>query len=173
MEYLLVGQIVKTVGLKGEVKIYPSTHFRDSRFKSGNHLFLLDENGEKLQELTVKSHRKNGPCDNVVFQEISSIDEAELYVKKNLFVIKDQNFLKHGEFFYTDLEQMEVYFDNGQKIGKVKKVEEYNSYATLRVETEGKDVLIPYVKSFIVSTSLQDMKIIVHYIEGLVWKSIS
>ena len=35
MEYLTVGQIVRTVGLKGEVKVYPSTSFRDSRFKKG------------------------------------------------------------------------------------------------------------------------------------------
>lgn len=170
MEYLLVGQIVKTIGLKGEVKIYPSTHFRDSRFKSGNHLFLLDENGQKLQELTVKIHRKNGPCDNLIFNEISSVDEATLYLHKNLFVTKEQSFLNKGEFFYSDLEKMDVYFDNGQKIGKVKKVEEYNNYATLRVETKDKDVLIPYVKAFIVSTSLEEMKIIVHYIEGLIWK---
>lgn len=170
MEYLLVGQIVKTIGLKGEVKIYPSTHFRDSRFKSGNHLFLLDENGEKLQELTIKVHRKNGPCDNLIFNEISSIDEATLYLHKNLFVAKDQAFLKKDEFFYSDLEKMDVYFENGEKIGKVKKVEEYNNYATLRVESKDKDVLIPYVKAFVISTSLEEMKIVIHYIEGLVWK---
>lgn len=168
MEYLLVGQIVKTIGLKGEVKIYPSTHFRDSRFKSGNHLFLLDENGKKLQELTIKVHRKNGPCDNLIFNEISSIDEATLYLHKNLFVAKDQAFLKKDEFFYSDLEKMDVYFENGEKIGKVKKVEEYNNYATLRVESKDKDVLIPYVKAFVISTSLEEMKIVIHYIEGLV-----
>ena len=168
MEYLLVGQIVKTIGLKGEVKIYPSTHFRDSRFKNGNHLFLLDENGEKLQELTIKVHRKNGSCDNLIFNEISSIDEANLYLHKNLFVAKDQTFLKKDEFFYSDLEKMDVYFENGEKIGKVKKVEEYNNYATLRVEGKDKDVLIPYVKAFVISTSLEEMKIVIHYIEGLV-----
>ena len=44
MEYLVVGTIVRTIGLKGEVKIYPSTHFRDSRFAKGSHVFLLDKN---------------------------------------------------------------------------------------------------------------------------------
>ena len=58
MEYLLVGTIVKTVGLKGEVKIYPATHFRDSRFKVGNHVFLLDENGQKYKTLTIKKREQ-------------------------------------------------------------------------------------------------------------------
>jgi len=168
MEYLLVGTIVRTVGLKGEVKIYPSTHFRDSRFKSGSHLFLLNEKGEKLQEITVKSHRKNGDCDNVIFNEIPSIECAELYVKKGLYVEKDQSFLNKDEYFYTDLEKMTVYFDNGQLIGKVKKVEEFTNRATLRVAREGaKDVLIPFVQAFIKSVSLDDNKIIINYIEGL------
>ena len=35
MEFLTVGQVVRTIGLKGEVKVYPSTHFRDTRFKKG------------------------------------------------------------------------------------------------------------------------------------------
>lgn len=168
MEYLTVGRIVKTIGLKGEVKIYPTTHFRDSRFSKGNHVFLLDEHNEPYRDLTIKSHHKNGNMDQVIFEEISSIDEAQTLIGVELNVEKSQSFLKKDQYFFSDLQEMTVYFENGQEIGKVKKVEEYCSYATLRVSHEPKDVLIPFVKAYIKTVDLDGKKIIVNYIEGLV-----
>jgi 16S rRNA processing protein RimM len=167
MEFLTVGQVVRTIGLKGEVKIYPSTHFRDTRFKKGARVFLLNEAKEIERELTIKVHRTNGDCDNVIFEEISSIEEAEKINKKYLFVEKNPEFLGKNEYFYSDLIGMKVDFDNGKSIGVVKAIEEYNSYATLRVKTSGKDVLIPFVKAFILSVSLDEKQIIVKFIEGL------
>lgn len=167
MEFLTVGQVVRTIGLKGEVKIYPSTHFRDTRFKKGARVFLLNEQNEIEKELTIKMHRTNGDCDNVIFEEIGSIEEAEKINKKYLFVEKNQEFLGKNEYFYSDLIGMKVDFDNGKSIGEVKAIEEYNSYATLRVKTSGKDVLIPFVKAFILSVSLEEKHITVKFIEGL------
>ena len=167
MEFLTVGQVVRTIGLKGEVKIYPSTHFRDTRFKKGARVFLLNEQNEIEQELTIKMHRTNGDCDNLIFEEISSIEEAEKINKKYLFVEKNQEFLGKNEYFFSDLIGMKVDFDNGKSIGVVKAIEEYNSYATLRVKTSGKDVLIPFVKAFILSVSLEEKQIILKFIEGL------
>ena len=169
MEYLLVGTIVKTVGLKGEVRIYPSTHFRDSRFKVGNHVFLLDENGEKYKSLTIKKHNKIGEMDQLIFEEISSIEEAQLFVRKDLFVEKDRSFLKKDTYFFDDLVGCKTYFDRGDFIGEVIKVEEYNSYATLRVQTEQKKtVLIPFVNAFIKEVDIDEKIIVVNFIEGLV-----
>lgn len=167
MEYLTVGRIVKTIGLKGEVKIYPTTHFRDSRFSKGNHVFLLDEHNEPYRDLTIKLHHKNGNMDQVIFEEISSIDEAQTLVGLDLNVEKKQSFLKKDQYFFSDLEKMTVYFDNGTEIGKVKKVEEYSKYATLRIAHEPRDVLIPFVKAFIKSVDIEEKKIVVNYIEGL------
>ena len=167
MEYLSVGQIVRTIGLKGEVKVYPSTSFRDSRFKKGNHLFILNENNEVERELTIKIHRVNGDCDNLVFEEISSIEEAEKILHQYLCVLKDTKDLKKDQYFYSDLEGMEVYFDNGTFIGKVKKVEEYTTFQTLRVKANEKDVLIPFVKAFILDVDVSNKKITVKFIEGL------
>lgn len=168
MEYLRVGTITRTIGLRGEVKVYPSTDFRDSRFKSGNHLFLSKDDGEKI-ELTIKIHRKNGDFDNLIFNEISSIEEAEKYIHYDLFVIKDTKILKKDQYFFSDLVGLDVYFDNGTYIGKVKDLEEYASYNTLRVNREkDKDVLIPFVKAFVKEVNLEEKKIIINFIEGLI-----
>ena len=167
MEFLTVGQVVRTIGLKGEVKVYPSTHFRDTRFKKGSHVFLLNDDGEIERDLTIKLHRVNGTCDNLVFEEIKSIEEAEKIIKKQLFVEKNTEILGKNEYFYSDLVGMKVNFDNGKEIGVVKAIEEYAAYATLRVKTSSKDVLIPFVNAFIKTVSLEDKQIIVNYIDGL------
>ena len=168
MEYLQVGTLIKTVGLKGEVKVYPTTHFRDSRFKKGNHLFL-SKDGEIVKELTIKSHRVNGNCDNLIFEEFSSKEEVEKYIHFDLLVEKNNKFLKKDMYFYSDLIGLDVYFDNEDYIGKVIKIEEYSSYETLRVKREKeKDVLIPFVNAFIKEVSLEEKKIIIKFIEGLV-----
>ena len=167
MEFLTVGQVVRTIGLKGEVKIYPSTHFRDTRFKKGARVFLLNQNKEIERELTIKMHRTNGDCDNLIFEEISSIEEAEKINKKYLFVEKNPEILGKNQYFYSDLIGLNVLFDNGQNIGVVTKIEEYTSYVTLRVKSKEKDVLIPFVAAFIKDVLLDEKKIIVNYIEGL------
>ena len=167
MEFLTVGQVVRTIGLKGEVKIYPSTHFRDTRFKKGARVFLLNEKDEIEKELTIKMHRRNGDCDNLIFEEIGSIEEAEKINNKYLYVEKNPEILGQNEFFYSDLIGMKVSFDNGQEIGVVKAIEEYNSYATLRVQTKSKDALIPFVNAFIKDVSLDNKQIVVNFIEGL------
>ena len=172
MELLAVGQIVKTVGLKGEVKVYPSTHFRDSRFKVGNHLFL-SKDGENLTEVTIKVHHKNGNVDQLVFNEFKTIEEVEGFVGFYLYVEKDRKFLKKDNYFYSDLIGLDVYFDNGNYIGKVSNIEEYASYSTLRVKQEdkkAKDVLIPFLNAFVSEVDLENKKIIIKFIEGLLWK---
>lgn len=167
MEYLTVGRIIRTIGLKGEVKVYPSTHFRGSRFKKGNHVFILDKDNNILNDLVIKTHRVNGECDNLIFEGIDTIEEAEKLLKCDLNVIKTRELLKNGEYFYDDLLNKDIYFDNGDYIGKTYKIEEYSSYITLRIKTNDKDVLIPFVKAFIKEVDLDNNKIIVNYIKGL------
>ena len=169
MEYLVCGSITKTIGLKGEVRVYPKTDFRDSRFKVGNHLFLSNgKDNENLIEVTIRSHRKQGELDVISFKEYPTIESVTPFVGFDLLVIKDKKILKKDEYFYSDLMGMEVYFDNGTFIGKVKKIEEYASYRTLRVaRDEGKDVLIPFVNAMVKDVNLEEKKITVNYIDGL------
>jgi 16S rRNA processing protein RimM len=167
MEYLSVGQIVKTVGLRGEVKVYPLTHFRGSRFKKGNHVFVLNDKNEVIRDLTIKNHQQKDTVDIISFYEIATIEEAEKLINAYLNVIKDRSFLKKDEYFYSDLIGNDVFFDNGQEIGKVIKVEEYASYVTLRIKTSGKDVLVPFVNRFVNEVNLEEHKIVINFIEGL------
>ena len=125
MEYLSVGKIVRTIGLKGEVKVFPITHFRDSRFKKGSHVFLLDNNNNVLRDLTIKIHKKNGECDNLIFEEISSMkadakwfldghysDEFEQLIKN----------LKDRDLDELVKEYLPIVFDETEKQSWIKRI---------------------------------------------------
>lgn len=168
MEFLTVGLITKTVGLKGELKVNPSTHFCDSRFKVKSHLFVYNQKTKSREELIIKSSRSNKGQYFLSFKNINYIDQAENLVGHLLQVEKDLNFLEEDSYFFCDLLGLDVYFDNSTYIGKVKKVEEFTSYQTLRVSKENsKDCLIPFLNQFIINVDIDNKKIIVKYIEGL------
>lgn len=166
MEYLTVGKIIKTVGLKGELKIYLTTSFSFERFKKGNVLFLKLDN--EYKKLTIANCREKDNCFITKFMEIPDINVAVQYLGLELFAPKDYSLLKQGEYYYSDLLNCLVYFNNSIFIGKVYKIEEYASYQTLRIKREKeRDVLIPFVEHFIENVDIVNKKIIIKYIAGL------
>ena len=165
MEYLTLGKIVKTCGLKGEAKILCSTHFSYDRYQKNNHVYLWNEKTDERIKVTVKSFRKDGLFDFVQFKEIPSIDALTPHINEYVQVEKNLSFLLENEYFYSDLLGSEVY-DGNTLLGKVKKIEEYASYATLRVKRKAqKD--IPFVKAFIQKVDIEAKKIWIHHWEGL------
>lgn len=166
MEYLTVGKIIKTVGLKGELKIYLTTSFSFERFQKGKHLFL--KNNDQYIKLTVMYNRQKDNCHITQFKEIIDVNEAQKYVGQELYALKDYSLLKENEYYYSDLINCQVYFNNSIFIGTVAKIEEYAAYKTLRIKREkAKDVLIPFVEHFIENVDIINKKITIKYIAGL------
>ena len=163
MNYILVGKIVNTHALKGEVKIKSNTDF--NRFDKENTLYIGDEH----IEVKVKSHRVNQGFDFCVFYNFEDINLILPYKNKNLYIKEsDLESLDEDEYYIKDLVNKEVYNENKKYIGIVKYVTEYPANYMLEVEKEDKKlILIPFRKEFVVEVS--DV-IIIHEIEGLVWK---
>ena len=59
MEYITLGKIVKTIGLKGEVKVYSSSDFSYDRYEKGNNVTLFNEKTKERVTCIVKSFRKD------------------------------------------------------------------------------------------------------------------
>lgn len=170
MQYLTLGKIIKAFGIKGEAKIYSSTHFRKQRYKKNSKVFLFNENTNEKIKVTIKSHRIDGDFDMVSFNEIKDINELLPYINYLVQIEKDNSVLSKNSYYYCDLETANVYDENGDFLGKVKKIEEYASYQTLRIATDEKDLLIPFVKAFIKEVNIEEKKIIIYHWEGLKWK---
>ncbi len=166
MNYLKVGTIIRTKGLKGEVRVFSTTNFPEKRYKKGAKLFLKREDSDAMQEVTVHSRSFDGKFDLITFEGYDTIEAISPFLKADLFIVKEEHPLPEGYFYYTDLENCIVY-DKNQKIGKVQSIEDYNGKISLRIERNGKTFLLPFYDAFIEKVDISEKRIDVHLIEGM------
>ena len=163
MEFLEVGKIVNTHALKGEVKI--KSYSKSDRFIKDNILYL----GPDHIEVKVKSHRFNEGFHYCVFYDYEDINLILPFKNKFLYIKEsDLEELNEDEYYIKDLINLEVFNENNKLIGKVIEVREYPANYMLEIKkSDGKIALVPFRKEFVISIS---DKIIIHEIEGLIWK---
>ncbi len=161
-----IGRIVNKKGLKGEVKVISSSDFKDIRFKKGNKLFI-DLDG-KYKELTVSNWYVHKNFDIVKFKEFNYVDEVENIINLDLFGEELNNdVLEEDEFFFEDLLNFQIIEDENC-VGKV--VEIFDQVGKTYLKIEKKDsskVLLPYVDEFIKEVNLEENKLIIKTIPGL------
>lgn len=160
-----VGKIVKTQGLKGDVRVYPTT---DDIYRFD----FLEEfyvGKDRENPLEVENVRYKG---NLVIMKIKGIDrveDAEKFVGKDIYVSRDESFeLEEGEFFIADMIGIDVYTVSGEKVGVLKEVLQYaaNDVYVIKNE-EGKEYLIPAVMKFVPEIDIEEGKMIIDPIKGM------
>lgn len=163
MGYIEVGRIVNTHALKGEVKIKSFSNM--NRFEKGNTLYLSDN----YIEVKVKSHRVKDNIDYIILEGYEDINLILPYKNKSLYIKEeDLEELDENEYYIKDLLDLKVYNEDNKYIGVVKNVTEYPANFMLEIEKEDKKIaLVPFRKEFVKEVS---DKIIIHEIEGLIWK---
>ncbi|MBO4918550.1 MAG: 16S rRNA processing protein RimM [Erysipelotrichaceae bacterium] len=165
MEFVEIGKIVNTFGIRGELKVAAYTDFVSERFKKGSVVYVSEEH----VPFTVKSFKEHKGFLLVLFQDNEDINLVEKY--KNALIYKakeDIKPLKKGEYFFSDLIGLDVYVDNELK-GRVLKVEEGIRSNNLRIrkEEDGKECLVPFLPVFIENVDLEKKRIDVVKMEGL------
>ena len=168
MENLLqVGVISSTHGVRGEVKVFPTTD-DVKRFKKLKEV-LLDTGKEHilLQIETVKFFKQFAI---LKFKDYDSINEIEKYKGKSLFVTRENAVkLKKDEYFIADLIGMHVINEDGTFTGTLKDVIETGANDVYVVLCEdGREVLIPAIKDCILSVSIDENIMKVHLLDGLI-----
>ena len=165
MDFVLIGKILNTHGIKGELKVASFSDFDNERFKKGTPVYV----GEEKKEFIVSSFKQHNNLLLVTFKDNEDINLVEKY--KNQFIYKnaeDIKPLKKGEYYFSQLRDLDVYI-NGECIGKVLRVEEGMTHNNLRIMTpDKKEHLIPYIKDvFVESVDLENKRINYKDIEGL------
>lgn len=157
MEFINIGKIVNTHGIKGELRILSDFRHKDKVFKKGMKFYV----GKEKEEFIVNSYRFHKIFDMVTFEGFTNINEV-LYLKgRQVYINKEDLVLDDGEVYIEDLIGYDVII--GEKtLGKVTGVM-YNSKANDNLKVE--DVLIPYVKDLIIK--IEDNKIYFKEIGGL------
>ena len=102
-EYLNVGKIVNTHGIRGEVRVISQTDFPEERYRKGAELTLFRENKEPLP-LIVSGHRKHKNFDLLTFEGYPNINDVEPFRNGILKVTKDDLVdLAENEFYYHEI----------------------------------------------------------------------
>ena len=172
-KYLLVCKILKPQGLKGQVRVYSTTTFKDIRYKKGNKLFL--KNNDTYTPLTVDSFfPKGGNIDVLGFKEFNTVEEIEKILGKELFALKDESILFDDEYFIDDLKSLDVFNEENKLLGHVSDILENYYITTIKVlKTNQKNTFtIPFNDFFVKSIDLENKKMIIHEIEGLLYNGI-
>ncbi len=161
-QFLEIGQIVNTFGIKGMVKVKAFTDYIE-RFSELKEV-LIDEKEYKIQE--VKYHK------NMVLLQlegITKIEEAEK-LKNEYLKIKRENAipLEEDTYFVVDLIGLNVYSDENEYLGELIDIFNTGSNDIYVVRREEKSqLLLPAIKDVIKQIDIENKKIIVHLIKGL------
>ena len=165
-ERFQVGVITSTHGIRGEVKVFPTTD-DVKRFKKGISLIL--DTGKEEKELIVESVKFFKQFAILKFQGIDNINDIEKYKSKSLYVTRENAVrLKKDEYFIADLIGSKVWEDNGSYLGELQDVMETgaNDVYVILQESE-KEILLPAIKECILEIDIEEKKMVVHVMEGL------
>lgn len=164
---LEVGQIVNTFGIKGFVKVYP--YVNDvTRFNNLKYVYVKSKKEEKKFEIEEVKYQKNMVL--LKFKGVETVEEAEKLRNNYLEIDRSDAIpLEEGEFFIADLIGLKVFLDTGEELGILEDIYNTGSKDIYVVKDKlGKSYLLPYIDEVIKKIDLDNSKIIVHIIEGLI-----
>ena len=165
-QFLQVGVISSTHGIRGEVKVFPTTD-DPMRFKKMKKV-LLDTGRERV-ELEVQSVRFFKQFAIVKFKGIDNINDIERYKGKGLFVPREDAVpLGEDEYYIADLIGMEVFTEDGH-FGVVKDVIETGANEVYIIESdEHGEVLIPAIRQCVLDVNVEEKKMKIRLMDGLI-----
>lgn len=158
MNEVYLGKIVNTHGIKGEVRIISNFKLKDQVFTKDFPLYV----GKDKIKLIINSYRPHKNYDMVTFIGINDINDVLIYKGESVYV--NRNDLEIENYILEDLINLEVY-SNNELIGKVTDIMDNGAHEILVVENKH---LIPLVDEFINEVNINDKKIIINEIEGLI-----
>ncbi len=162
MEKIKIGQVVNVVGLKGELKVYHYSDYKE-RFEELTKIYLENT----LYDISEVRYMKE-----MVILKLRGIDdrtEAEKHKGEDIFIDKaDVRVLPEDTYYIFDLIGLKAVDENGEAIGTVCDVIQNSAQDLYEIETENKSkFLIPAVEEFILKIDMNSRTMTVKLIEGL------
>lgn len=163
---LRVGVITSTHGVRGEVKVFPTTDDAN-RFKKLKTVIL--DTGREHMTLHIEGVKFFKNMVILKFREFNDINEIEKYKGKDLLINRDQAVkLGPDENFIADLIGLNVVTDEGEDFGVLKDVLQTGANDVYIIEgKDGKEYLFPAIKQCILKVDLESRTVTAHILEGL------
>ncbi len=167
-EFLRVGVIMSTHGIKGEVKVYPTTDDAE-RFLALKEKEVLLDTGREMLPLVIENVKFFKNLVILKFQGIDNINDIEKYRGRDLLVTRENAVpLEEGEFFICDIIGSTVYEEDGSVFGTLRDVMETGANDVFVVETgDGREVLLPYIDDCIREVNVEEKRIVAYIMPGL------
>lgn len=162
MQYLYIGKIVNTHGIKGEIRILSKFKYKDKVLKKHFKIYI----GKNKQEETINTYRKHKQFDMITLNNITNINDVLKYKGQPVYISRKDLALEKDEYLDEDLIGLEVIMNN-QKYGKITKIEHDQYQDKIVVNKEGILYLVPYVCDIIKTINLNEGTITLEYIKGL------
>ncbi|MDE7206950.1 MAG: ribosome maturation factor RimM [Lachnospiraceae bacterium] len=167
MEDLLqVGAITQTHGLRGEVKVFPTTDDA-KRFKKLKEVIL--DTGKEKTVLEIEGVKFFKQFVILKFKGFDDINDIERYKGKNLYVTRENAVkLKKDEYFIADLIGIKVYDENEEYLGVLKDVIVTGANDVYDIALEdGRSLLLPAIKQCVLAVDMEQRTMKVHILDGL------
>ena len=166
-KYLEIGQIVNTFGIKGMVKVKTFTD-NIERFSNLEKIYIKNKSGQTEYKIQEVKYHKNMVL--VKFEGIENPEQADLL--RNSYLIVDRETeepLEAGRYYIVDMIGLDVFTDDNEYLGKLEDIYNTGSNDIYVVKNElGKQVLLPAIEDVIKNIDMDNKKVIVHLIPGLV-----
>lgn len=158
---IVIGQIIGTFGIKGELKVYSESDFVEYRFRKGAKIIINDE------VYTISSSRFHKGNVLITINEFYNINQVLDKVGMKITTIDDEiPPLNENEYYVDQLIGLTLYNTLNECLGKVSDVIEIPSGYLLEIEGEqNKKFLVPFVDAFV--KEIDEEKIVIEEIEGL------
>lgn len=165
-DILQVGAVTTTHGIAGEVKVFPTTDDpkRFRRLKS-----VLLDTGRGMTELEITSVKFFKNMVILKFKDYDRIEDVVKFKGKSLYVTREHAVkLKKNEYFIADLVGMDVFTEDGARLGRLTDVLQTGANDVYEVTLDdGRQVLIPAIRDCILRVDVEQNKMKVHLLEGL------
>lgn len=165
-DLLQVGAITQTHGIRGEVKVFPTTD-DPKRFRKLKDV-ILDTGKEKIT-LDIEGVKFFKQFVILKFKGFDNINDIECYKGKNLYVTRENAVkLAKNEYFIMDLIGLAVFDEEENLLGELTDVLQTGANDVYTVKLiEGGEVLLPAIKQCILAIDMENRKMKVHVMEGL------
>lgn len=167
MEDLLkVGVITTTHGVRGEVKVFPTTDEAE-RFLELDYVLL--DTGQELRRLEIQNVKFFKNLAILKFKGIDNINDIEMYKGRDLWIPREEGQeLAEGEYYVADLIGMQVVLEDRTVFGTLKDVMETGANDVYVINTKDKgEVLLPAIRECILDVNVEENTMTVHLMKGL------
>lgn len=160
-EYIVIGKIVRTHGLMGNVRVQPLTNVLEV-FDKSKQFFIMDGSRDEVYTVQVEDIKRSGKTFLIKFYGVNSEETAKKIVGLEI-VVKAEDLPKLSspdEFYYYEVLNIDVFDQTGNFIGKVCDIISTGSNEVLVVRGNDQEVLLPMIRDYVVELHKKDRLIV-------------